>query len=215
MLSVKDYAVRQGITVARVHQLIAEGAIEASKIGSSWILPESELGRRPPVSRPMSPTNAWQFIALISGAQATGDLDPKSRWRLDRKREVLREAPDPVGLLSSWLRKRAPLLALHANTADLSELRNDNRLVLTGISDERSGMASINEVEAYVEGDFAERIIEDYLLVSGEKPNVWLHAASVHKDGNGLAPIGLTIADLADHKGARENQRARELLGHL
>jgi hypothetical protein len=215
MLSVKDYAARQGITVARVHQLIAGGAIKAHKIGSSWILPESELSRRPSVSRPMSVVNAWHFIALLSGAQPTSELDPKSRWRLDRKREALLEAPEPTWLLASWLRKRAPLLALHANSADLSDLRNDNRLVLTGISDERSGMASANEVEAYVEGEFAERIIEDYLLVSGEKPNVWLHLAHVEADDHGLAPIGLTIADLADHNGARENQRARELLAQL
>lgn len=185
--------------------------MRAEKIGSSWVIPEAELSRKAPVSRPLSPANSWSFIALLSGNEPAG-LDPKARWRLDRKRVVLAEDQDPAVLLVSWLRKRAPVIALHADPQDLDGLRRDHRLVLPGISDDRAGLSSGHEVEAYVDPDLAEEIKNDYLLAEAGSPNVWLHLARVEPDGSGRAPLGLVMADLADHGGPREHQRVRELL---
>ena len=211
MLSVKEYAARQSISVARVNQLIHSRDVRAEKIGSSWVIPESELNRKAPVSRPLSPDNAWLFIALISG-QEPGDIDPKARWRLQIKRRLLAHDDDPAALLVSWLRKRAPVLSLRANPGDLSDLREDRRILLSGISDDRAGLSSGHEVEGYIDPLFARALKNEYLLTEAGNPNVWLHLTHVQPDKDGLAPLGLVLADLADHGGPREHQRVRELL---
>jgi len=213
MLSVKEYAARQDISVARVHQLIREGKVQAEKIGSNWVIDESELRRQPPLSRPLSPANSWSFIALLSGIEPE-HMEAKARWLLDRKCAALAEDNAPAPLLASWLRKRAPVLALHANDSDLADLRSDKRIVLSGISDDRAGLSSEHEVEGYVAPELAQQLISEYLLVEAKNANVWLHLARVHADADGRAPLGLVLADLADHTGPRESQRVKELLSN-
>lgn len=213
MLSVKEYAARQDISVARVHQLIREGKVNAEKIGSSWGIDESALRRQPPLSRPLSPANSWAFIYLLSGIEPE-KMEAKARWLLDRKCAALAENPEPAPLLASWLWKRAPVLALHANPADLGDLRSDKRVLLSGISDDRAGLSSEHEVEGYVDPELADQLKSEYLLVGAKIPNVWLHIARVHADADGRAPLGLVLADLADHAGPRESQRVEELLGN-
>lgn len=213
MLSVKEYAARQEISAARVYRLIREGKVEAQKIGSSWVIDASQLSRQAPRSRPMSGPNAWSFISLLSGIEPE-NMEAKARWLLDRKCEALIEAPEPAQFLAGWLRQRAPVLALRANASDLADLRSDERVVLSGISDDRAGLSSEHEVEAYVDPDLAKQLINEYLLVESKNANVWLHLARVRADADGRVPLGLVIADLADHAGPRENQRVKELLSN-
>lgn len=213
MLSVKEYAARQGISVARVHQLIREGKVKAEKIGSSWGIDEAALRRQPPLSRPLSPANSWSFVYLLSGVEPA-NMEAKARWLLYRKRADLAESNAPAPLLASWLWKRAPVLALHANAGDLADLRSDKRIVLSGVSDDRAGLSSEHEVEGYVAPELAQQLKSEYLLVEAKIPNVWLHLARVQADADGRAPLGLVLADLADHAGPRESQRVKELLSN-
>ena len=213
MLSVKEYADRLDISVGRVHQLIQKGAVKAEKIGSSWVIDESELGRQVSLSRPLSPANSWSFIALLSGVEPV-NIDPKARWRLALKCADLADSNEQARLLASWLRKRSPVLKLHANPADLADLRKDERVVLSGISDDRAGLSSEHEVEAYVDPELSKQLISEYLLVDAKNANVWLHLARVHADADGRAPLGLVLADLADHAGPRESQRVKDLLSN-
>jgi excisionase family DNA binding protein len=219
MLSVREYAERLDISVGRVHQLIQKGAVNAEKVGSSWVIDESELGRRVHLSRPLSPANSWSFIALLSGVEP-GPMDAKARWRLDLKCSALVHNDAPAHLLASWLAKRAPVMRLHANPSDLADLRKDERLVLSGISDDRAGLSSEHELEAYVAPEFAKQLVNEYLLVDeknikdAKNANVWLHLAHVQADADGRAPLGLVLADLADHAGPRECQRVKELLSN-
>ena len=213
MLSVKEYAARQDISVGRVHQLIHKGKVQAEKIGSSWVIDELALRRRPARSRPLSTANSWSFISLISGIEPE-NMDAKARWRLGRMCDALIESAEPALFLASWLRERAPVLALHANDSDLADLRSDKRVVLSGISDDRAGLSSEHEVEAYVDPELADQLTREYLLVEAKMPNVWLHLARVQVDAEGQAPLGLVLADLADHAGPRESLRVKELLGN-
>ncbi|TDW31413.1 helix-turn-helix domain-containing protein [Cryobacterium psychrophilum] len=219
MLSVKEYAARQGISVGRVHQLIRTGKIHADKIGSSWVIDEAELRRQAPLSRPLSMTNSWSLIALLSGIEPE-NIDATARWRLEFKCIALTRTATPDLLLSGWLRERAPVRALHANPDDLADLRTDARVVLSGISDDRAGLSSEHEVEAYVDPEVAKELIREYLLVevknakSAKNANVWLHLARVQADADGRAPLGLVLADLADHAGPRESQRVKEMLSN-
>lgn len=195
----------------RVYGLIHEGKVKAQKIGSTWVIDESQLSRQAPVSRPMSARNAWSLISLLSGIKPEG-IDPTASWRLNRKCAALVESPEPAPVIASWLRSRAPVLALQANAGDLADLRSDERVVLSGISDDRAGLSSGHEVEAYVDPELSKQLIREYLLVESKKANVWLHLARVRVDADGRAPLGLVIADLADHAGPRESQRVKELL---
>lgn len=213
MLSVKEYAARQDISVGRVHQLIHKGKVQAEKIGSSWVIDELALRRRPARSRPLSPANSWAFIYLLSGI-APERMEAKARWRLGRMCDALIESAEPALFLASWLRERAPVLALHANDSDLADLRSDKRVVLSGISDDRAGLSSEHEVEAYVDPELADQLTREYLLVEAKMPNVWLHLARVLADADGRAPLGLVLADLADHAGPRESLRVKELLSN-
>ncbi|MDY7541797.1 helix-turn-helix domain-containing protein [Cryobacterium sp. 5B3] len=214
MLSVKEYAARQDISVGRVHQLIREGKVPAEKVGSSWVIDESALSRQPPLSRPLSQANAWSFIALLSGLEPE-HLDPTAHWRLALKNAALAKSRTPAPLLSSWLCRRAPVLALQANANDLADLRSDERVVLSGISDDRAGLSSEHEVEAYVDPEVSKDLIREFLLIEAKhakNANVWLHLARVDADADGRAPLGLVLADLADHAGPRESARVKELL---
>ena len=144
-------------------------------------------------------------------------MDAKARWRLDLKRSALVHNDAPAHLLASWLSKRAPVMRLHANPSDLADLRKDERLVLSGISDDRAGLSSEHELEAYVAPELAKQLVSEYLLVdakNAKNTNVWLHVARVHADADGRAPLGLVLADLADHAGPRESQRVKELLSN-
>ena len=108
-------------------------------------------------------------------------------------------------------------MSLHANVSDLAVLRKDKRLVLSGISDDRAGLSSEHELEAYVDPELSKQLISEYLLVEAKIPkdtNVWLHVARVHADADGRAPLGLVLADLADHAGPRESQRVKDLLSN-
>lgn len=100
-LSVKDYAAQAGISVPRVHELIRDRKIEARKIGSSWAIPESQLKRRAPLSRPLSLRNSWALIELLSGFQPVA-IDATAAWRMRRKCVQIADEPDPVRLISSW-----------------------------------------------------------------------------------------------------------------
>ena len=211
MLSVKEYADRLDISVGRVHQLIQKGAVNAEKVGSSWVIDESELGRRVPLSRPLSCANSWSFIALLSGVEPER-MDAKARWRLDLKCSALVQNDAPAHLLASLLVKRAPVMKLHANPSDLADLRKDERLVLSGISDDRAGLSSEHELEAYVAPELAKQLVSEYLLAEAKIPNVWLHLACIDVDVNLRVSLGLVLADLADHGGPRESQRVKELL---
>lgn len=59
MLSVKESARELGVSPARVRQLIASNAIEATKVGRSWVVSETSvqarLERRPSPGRPSRP----------------------------------------------------------------------------------------------------------------------------------------------------------------
>ena len=113
-------------------------------------------------------------------------------------------------LLRSWWRRRANLLRLGAPAGDIAELLADPRLVPSGISDPRSAMSAGNGAEGYVRRSDVEAVVRDYLMAESAEGNVWLHTA----DRSLLRPVplGLVIADLADHDGPREDGVVEALL---
>jgi hypothetical protein len=152
---------------------------------------------------------AWAFINLVSG-QPVSSVAPVERYRLFQKRDQLLGSGRPGVLLRSWLRRRADLLRLAAPEGDIAELLADPRLVPSGISDPRSAMSAGNGAEGYARRSDVEAVVRHYLMAESAEGNVWLH-----KSGRELlraAPLGLVVADLADHDGPREDGVVEALL---
>lgn len=211
LVPVSEAARRLGVTRNRVHQRIAEGSLRAEKAGSTWLVDAAEL-RPARVSRPMSPSMAW---ALIQAKEGQFPYRPSERARL--KERLARIENDPVDelprLVSSWLASRARSVRLEVHPRDLSLVREDPRVHLSGISDPRAGLASVTEVEGYVFGeDLADLGADLFLDLDGrpQRPNVLLHVTEIPMNE---VPELFSAADLFDRGGPRETRAGLGLLG--
>lgn len=208
-IGVKEVAAQLGVTERRVRQLIGAGALPARRVAGRLLVEELDVPRSRPVARPMSARIAWAFTNLLSGEPAA-DISQRELARLKRKRLTLLASPQPATLLRSWLRGRAQLLRLAVSSLEVGELLEDPRLVPSGVSDARSEMSAGHEVEGYVRPSDVGQLTADHLMAPVNPANVWLHV--VDRPLQRPAPLGLVIADLADHDGAREDTRVAELL---
>lgn len=208
-VGVPEAARMLGISPPRVRQLIADGSVAARQVAGRWLIDVASLPSAPRRGRPMSPRIAWALVELGVGRRAEW-LSNEEAYRLRSRRVALAHDPEPELLLRSWLASRARRHQLAA--ADPSPLLDDPRLVPSGISDPRSGMSATHQVEAYVHADDLEDVRADHLLIPADRTraNVWLHAAPLLPDRP--VPALLVAADLAEHDGARELGRARDLL---
>ena len=232
-LSVAEAARRLGVGVPRVHQRIANGSLPATRVGSQWIIDEAalvSLAESGAPGRPLSQRSAWALVAVSQADQrilkALAPVErSRARDRLCRLLALATGAPSEAqihavaALLRSWLRHRAGRRLYSASPRDLPDLREDDRTVLSGVSQARSGMASGNLVEGYVGADDLAAIIDDYLLspiTNGRNTNVVLHIGSgiFPVAIGGIAPLMLA-ADLAEHRGPREESLAAEILREI
>jgi hypothetical protein len=209
-LGVNDVARQLAVSEARVRQLIAAGDLPARQVSGRWLVPEGAVPRSPRVSRPMSERTSWAFVALLSG-QALAGVAPTERLRLLGKRDQLFASPQPAVLLRSWLRRRAGLLRLAAPPGDLPELLGDARFTPSGISDPRSDMSGGGQAEGYARPSDVRALMGDFLMAELVEGNVWLRTTD--RPLPRPVPVGLVIADLADHDAPREDARVEALLG--
>lgn len=227
-VSVAQAAERLGVSVPRIHQRIADGSLSAERIGSQWVVDERSLLRiqeRSKAGRPYSARSAWAVIAASEDdGNRIGGSGPavSARVRMQLKR-LLEPAAEPaadeevvrqlVVSLRSVLRNRAGRRLLRAAPADLDDLRADERWAMI-VDLGSSGIAS-PDVEGYLAESLVKGILEDYLLVESDRDaNVVLHVVS---DGQYPYPDSRLrlAADLAEHRGPREEARAAELLHEL
>jgi excisionase family DNA binding protein len=232
-VSVREASRRLGVGVQRVHQRIADGSLRAERIGSQWVVDEASLAAvresGPAAGRPLSQRSVWAMVALSeSDHEVVGALAPSERARArDRLGRLLAQAGPGAGrseadvqalaaLLRLWFRRRASRLLFRASPLDLPDLRQDGRLVLSGLSHPAAGIAAGDLAEAYVLADDVDAVVTDYLLSpvsSDQDANVVLHArtaGSATMDGD-LAAL-LLAADLAEHRGPREEAAAERLV---
>jgi len=212
-ISVREAALRLDSSSRRVLQLIQAGTIPAEKISGVYVIDESLLPRRRFRGRAMSKRMAWGFISLLSGTD-NPVLGATERYRLRQHLHQLLNDDDPSGLLMTWVRNRAERLCFNVQNVALENLRNDPRLVLSGVSDQRSGLSAAHQVEGYVSQDHLSSIIADYLLVPASPSNVVLHVVDEPHQFPAPAPVrvGLVMADLADYCMAREDARVKEMM---
>ena len=209
MHSVSEFAKVKDLSPQRVRVLAESGAIPARRVGGRWIIDDAAMSWEPRASRPLSKRSAWLLIhALNHCGQVLPGILPAEKSRLLRHLEVLRRSDSPAAMLRSWLSSRASVYDVVASSEALRHMHGDKRLVLSGISDERSFMAANAQLEAYVNEKDLDAVRNHYFLVPGERNNVRLHVVSGEPD----VGIGLVAADLSDWSGPREDAQAARLI---
>lgn len=221
-------ASRMNVSERRVRQLASEGRLPARKVGGSWLI-DSSAPQAPHKSRPMAPHIAWAALDMLA---PPGEHE---RWRphsyrprpslidgiaiSDASRLIKRIEHwmhDLNGAnasrLRDWVRSRARRVPLAAGSADISAVRADNRLVLSGASDPRSGVSSAGYVCGYLKPEDLADFRDDYLLAAEpHNPNVVAYVSDHDFGPEPQVPLGVVIADLLDGD-ARERGEAFRLL---
>ncbi|AIY17287.1 hypothetical protein GUY44_13455 [Pimelobacter simplex] len=226
-VSVAQAAERLGVSVPRVHQRIADGSLVAERIGSQWVVDERSLlhvQERARPGRPLSPRSAWAVVAASEGDRERlrhSGPAASSRARVQLSR-LLEPAIDPAAdeaavrdlavSLRSVFRNRAQRRLLRASPADLADLRADDRWAMI-VDLGTAGIASA-DVEGYLRASDCD-LLKDYLLVEADHDaNVVLHVIADEQHPFPDSRLRLA-ADLAEHRGPREEARAAELLHEL
>lgn len=209
-VSVSEYAARQNISPRRVQAMIRDGQLTADRIGGRYVIADRELNRSPNVARPMSARMAWAFIDVLSGDKPRG-VSANERVRLRAREGKLRGSSSPAQLLRSWLSGRAERQEYRIAPADIVDFRSDPRFHASGISDERSFLSAASEAEGYVIREDLDELAEDFLLIESDAPNVFLHVCEAEYVAR-AGGIGALLADLAEHRGPREDGRVESIL---
>lgn len=214
-IGVTDAAERLGVSRQRVLAMIRSGLLPAVKIGNSYNIDAAAVARhRKASSRPLSPRMATALLELAAHEkpEVTAPELSRLRHRLNRLRDAaLADEGDPVGTLRDWLASRARRMEMSAAGTDLTEIAQDPRLTLSGVSDPRAAMLSGGIVEGYVREQDAEDFFAAHFIVqasSSSQANVIAHIT------NQVPPLSalLVAADLADHREGREERQARTVL---
>ncbi|UKA60610.1 helix-turn-helix domain-containing protein [Arthrobacter sp. FW306-2-2C-D06B] len=218
-LSVPELAKRLHVNESRARLLVRSGRIPAQMVGGQWIIDEADAAKYRaggPSGRPLSERSAWQLLKHARNHAVhkadDPDLSPVERHRLNQRLQRLQESPDPLTLLNALLAKRAEKQEFYSNPADLSELREDPRLRLSGVSHPDSGLLSGSELEAYVSRKDFNGLVRDWFLVNaaiGQRANIVLHIAD---DVPEELPRLLVAADLAERPGVRERNAALDII---
>lgn len=207
-IELAEAARMMGVSAVRARQLAREGRLRARRVGGRWLVDAASVPSAPRRGRPMSPRIAWALVEISRGGSADW-IEPRESYRLRQALDRLVADGEPEMLLRSWLAVRAERDLMSASEIDA--LRDDPRLVLSGLSDERFGLSAAADVEAYVRAEDAVAVRRDHLLVdAGSNANVVLHVSPLLPDRP--VPLLLLAADLAEHDGPRELARARELI---
>jgi excisionase family DNA binding protein len=233
-MSVPEAAAELGVSAARIRQRIDEGSLVAEKVGGRWLVDLASSGSadRSQRGRPVRPESVWySLLALRLAAQV--DLPQVDQNKIDlfsqglvvelkkispasRHRAVARLsaaiARDDHDAILSWLRNRGERRVYRAATADLAPLRDDDRLLPSGLSHPDSGMSGPRVAEGYVAAADIDAVAADHWLERpsiDERPNVFVHIVPALPSRIGAL---LLAADLAEHEGPRERRRADELL---
>ena len=210
MIGVSEYASQLGISPGRVRQLISAKRITATKSGGTWLIDQSQLKLRALSSRPMSKSIATNFIYLLSGMPWGENLQSNEKLRLQDYLAELKSNENPAALIAAWLKGYRIEHRLQINPKDLAALGTENKIVASGVSDKRSTFAQANLFEGYVEKKNLNEIKRKFLMVESSNFNVLLRTSPIKLQKP--IPLGLLLADLADHNQPREDKQVKTLV---
>ena len=213
-IGVSEAAERLEVSRQRVLRMIADERLPAERVGKSWAINEADIARRRvPIGRPLSMDMARGFLDLAAGIRPELSARDISRLRVNMARLVreVKSDGDAAGLLRSWLPRRAIRREMSVAEADLPEVLADDRFIISGISDKRSGMSSPRVGEGYVDEQVARKFFADHFVVEADdrsRANLIVHVAV---NVPPISPV-LLAADLSEYRAGREDRQAQVLL---
>lgn len=211
-VSTREYAIRNGISQRRVQAAAADGSIPARRLGGRWVI-DADVEHRTTAGRPLSRRSVHAVECRLSHRSdwASG-LSRSERARVQARITALRADPVPWRTVADWTRAEyVPASGFRATDSDLEELRGDERIVVSGVSDPRSGLSDAGFLEAHVSEQDLPEVQREFLLVrTDDRPNVLLHLDGAPPDER--IPLGRLIIELAHHDGARERSAASRLI---
>ncbi|WP_157485805.1 MULTISPECIES: hypothetical protein [unclassified Frigoribacterium] len=208
--SVADYAAKNGLSVRRVQAQAACGALPARRVAGRWLIDDS-LEHRAVARRPLGLRMQRALSARLDDLD--DGLTPTERVRLTRHLDELRSAADPADLIWAWFRPRRPL-RLDGLPSDVADLPGDGRVVPSGFSDPRAGIAAAGMLEAHIGADDLDAVLDDFILEPSDRPTVLLHVDDVRPSDP--VPLAVLLVDLAQGPGPRERAQVGRLVAeHL
>lgn len=207
-----EYAARHGISLRRVQDAAARGAISARRVSGRWLIDDTTRHIDRP-GRPLSDRSVRALQGCLSGQPTwSAGLSASERARTEERVVALRALPAAWEQLVLWTRSvHRPPMEFDVARPDLEDLRRDPRLVAAGISDPRVGISDAGLVEAHVLRADLDDVRTEYLLV----PPSGLANVVLHVDDDPVSeplPLGVLLTELAHHDGARERAKVSELL---
>ena len=211
--TIKEVALRMGVSPQRVRVLARSGRMNARKVGGQWIIDElTRNSRKARPGRSLTSANAWALLALLCG-ESPDWIHPSVRSRLRRRLQNV------DWLIETLLRSeaRAVIVRWHCLSRDLPTLQREFRIVFSGISavsEEFDVVPTPGEVDGYTD-DKTARAIEkrfrpdhsslDVNLVLRIPSHPWIF-------GLLRAPPPVVAADLLASDDSRTARAARDLL---
>jgi hypothetical protein len=207
---------------SRIRALIADGSLQADKVGGRWLVHwDSVVSRRrqPGVAgRPLAPRNAWTLLLEACGEEPLHDVDAHARWRI---RRALRH--ESLAALRSRLSRRADDHHLWGLPGELRALRDDDAVVFTGSSAAgalRLDLAAPDTIDAYVRDEDLGRLVHQYGLEASPTSRANVVLRSVPDDAwvladRRIAPRAAVALDLASYPDPRSQRIGEELLTRL
>jgi excisionase family DNA binding protein len=216
VLSVSEVSSRLDVTPGRVRQLIESGALRAQKVGSQWVVDDSELAtlHLRTNGRPWSASSTWGLLWRAIGRPAPW-LTEREGYRVD---ERLTKGLDPF---VERLSLRAARTEFRAHPSALDRLQNDPRWVASGVSAAKFLGADLivgdQVIEGYLRATDLTAAISDFGLVTpgSAAGNVVVHAYSgvePFEPFERSAPMLLVALDLLEHSDQRTIRAGRALL---
>src|SRR4051794_40484996 len=183
LLDVAEAARELEVDPSRVRALIADGSLEATKIGGRWLVDAASVAARrreaPGPGRPLAARNAWALLIAASGEGWPEEVDAMARWRL---RQTLRHAH--LEQLRARLESRARVRRLWGLSGELRRLLASDAVVRTGSSASAGlglGLLAPDAVDGYVAADRIDALVEEYGLepATAAQANVLLRVVPV------------------------------------
>ena len=220
-VGVVEAASAMGVCPQRVRAMLADGRVTGRKVAGVWLvdLPSQLDGALRPSRRPMSSSQAWRALALLSDIPV--QMDPSARSRLrSRIRSVWGDAGGDrqalAGILRAWFRNRADRQDFFVALVPFARLARDARIHVSGVSHPDSPIRDAKMIEAYIRVEDLPQLKRDYAMVAGGAVNVRLRVVSepVGKRllESGQVPLAAVAADLSEYDDDRSVRAAGQLV---
>ncbi len=203
-VSIPEAASTLGLSAGRVHAMVINGRLPATKVGGRWLIERGEVERRrrrrPLKGRPFAVHNAWALLALASGKDLEG-VDPSARSRMRRTLSL-----EGVEALGPRLERRGESHYFDAHRGEIPYIVEDPRFVASGVS--AAGAHGLNlvsgaEADGYVRAGALKDFAADHALRPAVRgSNLRLRTVPDRAwhflEGARVAPIAAVALDLAE-----------------